>query len=644
MLRNLSLLSVSLLLLLLGCQSSDPTAQQKPTTVPTYSIEQFMDNLGVSAAGFSPDGSKLLLSSNLSGIYNAYAYHLADSSLEALTQSEGTSVRAVSYFPNDERALLTMDDNGNEIYHLYVLHPDGDMEELTPGEKARASFSGWSHDGSKGYFTYTARDPRYSDLYVLDLESLDYEMVYQNDEGYYLGGISPDEEFLALIKPITTSESELFLHHLPSGTSTKISTEKGSYSPAYFHPSEPELYFTTNAGREFQMLRKYNYDAREFSDVAEREWDIVGALRSHEGTYQGLVINQDGRSVVEMTHLPSGERVNLPNEPGSSLGNLVIARDESQMTFKYGSSRAPNDLYRMTLPEGEPKTLIETLNDSIDESHLVDATVVRYRSFDGRRIPAIYYRPKQASRENPVPALVWVHGGPGGQSRQSYSPLIQYLVNHGYAILAVNNRGSSGYGKTFYNLDNQRHGEEDLQDCVYGKKWLAQRPYIDAERIGIIGGSYGGFMVMAALTREPEAFEVGVDIFGVTNWLRTLKGIPPWWEAQKEALYNEMGNPYEDSVRLYEISPLFHADQITKPTMVLQGAQDPRVLQVESDEIVAAIQESGVPVEYVLFEDEGHGFVKEANQIEAYSRIRAFLDEYLKGVEQTEETAGETTE
>ena len=238
--------------------------------------------------------------------------------------------------------------------------------------------------------------------------------------------------------------------------------------------------------------------------------------------------------------------------------------------------------------------------------------------------------PRLSQPLRPVPALVWVHGGPGGQSRQNFSPLIQYLVNHGYAILAVNNRGSSGYGKTFFQMDDQNHGEKDLQDCVEGKNWLAKQPEINGDRIGIIGGSYGGYMTMAALTFKPDEFDVGVNLFGVTNWLRTLKSIPPWWENFKEALYKEMGDPNTiDTVRLHKISPLFHAHNVTKPLIVLQGSKDPRVLQVESDEIVASVKANNVPVEYVLFEDEGHGFVKKENQIEAYGKILEFLDKHL---------------
>jgi dipeptidyl aminopeptidase/acylaminoacyl peptidase len=266
----------------------------------------------------------------------------------------------------------------------------------------------------------------------------------------------------------------------------------------------------------------------------------------------------------------------------------------------------------------------------MDIDDLVEASIIRYASFDGLEIPAVQYVPHQATTSNKVPALVWVHGGPGGQSRIGYRATIQYLVNHGYLILAVNNRGSSGYGKTFYKLDDLKHGQDDLADCVEAKKYLAATGIVDTTKIGIIGGSYGGYMVLAALAFQPEAFDVGVDIFGVANWVRTLKSIPPWWEAFREALYKELGNPETDEDYLRRISPLFHASNIRKPLLVLQGANDPRVLQVESDEMVAAVKANNVPVEYIVFEDEGHGFAKKANRIEGYKAILVFLDKYLK--------------
>ena len=227
--------------------------------------------------------------------------------------------------------------------------------------------------------------------------------------------------------------------------------------------------------------------------------------------------------------------------------------------------------------------------------------------------------------------MVMVHGGPGGQAQVGYFALTQALVNHGYVVFDINNRGSSGYGKTFFAMDDRKHGEADLGDVVASKQHARGDRLRRHGAIGIIGGSYGGYMTLAALTLQPDAFKVGVDLFGISNWVRTLKNIPPWWESFRDALYAEMGDPKTDAARLRRISPLFNADKIKVPLMVLQGANDPRVLKVESDEIVAAAKKNGVPVEYVLFPDEGHGFVKKENEIRGYTRVLEFLDSHLRG-------------
>src|SRR5262245_22659241 len=301
------------------------------------------------------------------------------------------------------------------------------------------------------------------------------------------------------------------------------------------------------------------------------------------------------------------------------------------MAFSLESDRSPANLYVYRFGDPTPVRLTTSLSRAIDPADLVDSQVVRFQSFDGLVIPSIFYKPRQATPEHKVPALVWVHGGPGGQTTKGYDPLVQYLVNHGYAVLGINNRGSSGYGQTFYTADDQKHGREPLWDCVEARKYLSSLPYVDKDRIGIIGGSYGGYMVLAALSLKPEAFDVGIDLFGISNWVRTLESIPSWWEAQRVALYKEIGDPVKQKDMLLAVSPLFHADKIKRPLMVLQGANDPRVIKPESDDIVAAVKKNGVPVEYVVFPDEGHGFAKKANQIEGYRGILAFLDAHLKG-------------
>ena len=342
-------------------------------------------------------------------------------------------------------------------------------------------------------------------------------------------------------------------------------------------------------------------------------------------------INEDAKTSIKLFDLQSNKQLDLPEFKGGSISSVSISKSEKLIRLTVSTSSSPSNLYVYNIETEKLTKLTNSLNPEINQDDLVEGEVVRYKSFDGLEIPAIFYKPHNASVSNKIPALVWVHGGPGGQSRLSYFALIQYLVNHGYAILAVNNRGSTGYGKTFNKMDDKNHGDLDLKDCISGKDYLASTGFVDMNRVGIMGGSYGGYMVMAALTFAPEEFAVGVNIFGVTNWLRTLKSIPPYWESFREALYAELGDPFSsDSTRLYNISPLFHANNVTKPLMVLQGANDPRVLQVESDEIVAAVKSNGVPVEYVLFDDEGHGFVKKENEIEGYGKVKLFLDKYLK--------------
>ena len=367
------------------------------------------------------------------------------------------------------------------------------------------------------------------------------------------------------------------------------------------------------------------------SVLFETNWDIMYSYLSKGEKYRVIGINEDGKNTLKVFDQLENKQIDFPLFDDGDIIGLEFSETESKIRLSVGSSKMPNNLYVYDLITKSLIKLTNSLNPKIDSEDLVQAKVIRYQSFDELEIPAIFYKPLQASKNNKVPALVWVHGGPGGQSRMNFNPLIQYLSNQGYAILAVNNRGSSGYGKTFYKLDDKNHGENDLKDCVWGKKWLQSQEYIDKDKIGIIGGSYGGYMTMAAMTFVPNEFKVGVNIFGVTNWIRTLKSIPSYWEASRKALYEELGDPYSsDSIRLKKISPLFHAKNVKNPVMVLQGANDPRVLQVESDEIVTELKKNKIPVEYVIFDDEGHGFRKKENQLNGYGQIKRFLDRYLK--------------
>ncbi|WP_299899567.1 alpha/beta fold hydrolase [uncultured Aquimarina sp.] len=622
------------LLLFYSCKKEAKEETQdvaQSVKIEEYSIEQFVDNENAFANGFSKDKSKVLMTSNRSGIYNMYTTSVKGGELIPVTKSDSSSIYGISYFPEDDRILFRMDGNGDEIFKIFMKDSAG-IKRLTPEKNVRALFRGWSKDGKSFFYGSNERNPKFMDHYEMNISDFSSKVIYENKDGFDFAGMSNDRKYIALLKPVNTNDTDLFVLNTETGKRTKINENLSGNSPEDFSPDNKFLYYTSDDGAEFSYLMKYNLEDGTKEKVAQKDWDITSFYFTRNGKYKVMFTNEDAKTVMAVEDAATGKPMDFPTFKDKEISSASFSRDETMAFLNVAGSSTPRNVYSYNIATKEYHQLTDVLNKDINADHLVASEVVRFKSFDGLEIPAIYYKPKQASATNKVPALVWVHGGPGGQSRQGFSSIIQYLVNHGYAILAVNNRGSSGYGKTFYKMDDQNHGDKDLKDCVAGKDWLAEQDIIDPNKIGIIGGSYGGYMTMAALTYTPEEFKVGVNIFGVTNWLRTLKSIPPWWESFKDALYTEMGDPNTaDSVRLRKISPLFHTEKVTKPLIVLQGAQDPRVLKVESDEIVEGVRKNGVPVEYVLFEDEGHGFVKKENQIEAYGKVLKFLNTYLKG-------------
>jgi dipeptidyl aminopeptidase/acylaminoacyl peptidase len=610
-----------------------------------YTIEQFMATTSVMGASFSADEKRILFSSNATGIFNAYTLPVEGGVPESLTQSTVDSTFSVSFFPHDDRVLFMRDRGGDEDYHLFLLGMDGVESDLTPGEKLRAQFMGWRPDGSAFFVSSNERDPRFFDLYRYDAQTYERLLLYKNEEGFDLGVISRDERWIALNRSNTTSDSDIYLFDITAQQLKHLTPHTGSASfrAETFDPGSRKLLFLTNQGREFKRLCAYDLLTGEVREHESADWDVITTYFSRDGRFRVTGINQDGSIVIrvaEVVESKEGEKgeqtentVKLPALPEGEIRGVVFSGNSTRMAFYVNGDRSPDNLYVLDLEsggDGEVRQLTRSLSPDIDSSDLVEAQVVRFKSFDGTVIPSIYFKPHAASASNKVPAIVYVHGGPGGQTMHGYNAQIQYLVNHGYAVLGINNRGSSGYGKTFFTAANRKHGREPLWDCVEARTYLASLGYIDHERIGIMGASYGGYMTLAALAFRPEVFKVGVDIFGVSNWLRTLESIPLYWESVRKAIYDEIGDPVKDIDFLVATSPLFHAREIRKPLMVIQGANDPRVIKAESDSIVEAVKRHDVPVEYVVFPDEGHSFTKKKNQIEANRRILEFLDKYLK--------------
>jgi dipeptidyl aminopeptidase/acylaminoacyl peptidase len=623
--------AVTLLAGLAGC-TGDAALE-----VTQYSVAQFYENDQYFGASFSHDNARILVSSNRSGVFNAWAFPVGGGEPEQLTTSTTDAMFATSFFPNDGRLLYSSDQGGNELSHVYVRATDGAVTDLTPGEDLNASFAGWADDNASFFVQSNERNPQAFDVYEYATDGYARTMFYRNDEALQPGPISTDKRYVALVRSYTTSNTDIILHDRQSGSDVNITEHEGdvSNSPADFTPDAAALLFTTNTDGEYSALKSYDLATGEVTTLLAPNYEVLGGGYSRSGNYLVVATNEEARLQVRVYDAATMTEVRLEGMPDGLVTGFGISRDDSHVGFYSSDGSTPADLWVGPM-DGAQNRLTNALSSDISREDLVTPEHVWFESYDGTQVPGLLYKPHQVSSDAPAPALVMVHGGPGGQAMVGYSPLKQALLNHGYVLFDINNRGSSGYGKTFYKMDDQQHGEADLGDVVASKGMLGATGYVDTTRIGIIGGSYGGYMVLAALTLAPDEFAVGVDLFGISNWLRTLNNIPPWWESFREALYEEMGDPATDSVRLHRISPLFNAANIRAPLMVLQGANDPRVLQVESDEIVAAARANGVPVEYIVFPDEGHGFVKKENEIRGYSTILEFLDTHLKVIAPTE--------
>jgi dipeptidyl aminopeptidase/acylaminoacyl peptidase len=620
---------VILLALFSACSRREPPVP----TVTLHSVADFYKNVEYFGNSFSFDAKRILVSSNESGIFNAYAVPVSGGEPQQLTHSTTDSIFAQSYFPKDDRILYTSDRDGNHLTHVFVRNPDGSIRDLTPGQKLVASFLCWSHDDKSFFVLSNERDARFFDLYEYAADGYARTLVYRNEEGVDVSVISRDKHYVALGKSRKTNDSDIWLLNRQTGKRTRLTAHQGDVfnGAAAFSPDGKKLLYLSDEGGEFTSLRSYEIATGEKRTLLQLKWDILGAGYSRSGKYLVVSINEDAANVSRIYDPATLQELKLAGVPKGLVSDMQISRDDSVVAFYATDGSVPSDLYAGPI-NATPTRLTNALNPGIRSEDLVVPERLRFSSYDGLEIPGLLYKPHQATTSTKAPALVLVHGGPGGQAQVRYSAVTQALVNHGYVVFDINNRGSSGYGKTFNAMDDRKHGEADLGDVVASKRMLVSTGYIDPAKIGIVGGSYGGYMVLAALTLQPDAFKVGVDLYGISNWVRTLENTPPWWESFKQAIYAEMGDPKVDSERLRRISPLFNASKIRAPLMVLQGANDPNVLKVESDEMIAAAKKNGVPTEYIVFPDEGHGFVKKENEIRGYSAILDFLDKYLKGV------------
>lgn len=598
-----------------------------------YTIEQLMASDNIEGLSWSPDDSKIIFTSNRTGIANIFVMPSAGGQAIPLTRSTTETVRAIGYFPHDERIIFSSDQGGNELAHIYVRETDGRTRDVTPGERHVARFVDWAHDGESFFVQTNERDPRFFDLYEIRTEGYDKTLLFQNDKAYQVGAVSPDRRFVGLSRIVDNATKHCYVYDRKAPKLIQLTAEGNPVAcePQTFADKGAQLFYTTDDGGEFAFLARHDLNTGKRVTVAKPDWDVQSAKLSRDGRTLVVSVNEDARSRPYLFDAKTFQPQRLDDPmPGASVG-LLLANRTKKALLSASNGATPGEILLLDLATGKRTPLLNARAPGVAPNDLVAGEIVRFKSYDGVTVPGILYVPKDAKKGDALPAVIHVHGGPGDESRIGYRPLQQYLTNHGYVVFEINNRGSSGSGRTFYHLDDRRHGDADLDDVVAAKTMLADTGFVDPAKVVIQGQSYGGYMTLAGLAFRPDAFAAGVDIYGVSNWPRLLANTPSWWEDLRRLLFTEIGDPERDADYLRRISPVFHAENIKKPLLVLQGANDPRVLPVESEDIVAKVKANGVPVDYILFPDEGHGFRKKANQIVAYRNILEFLDAHVKG-------------
>ena len=626
--------------ILTTCTSCSPDVGDSPrqtgTPVVRYSLDNLLNSVSYSGLILSPDGTNLLTSSNASGTFQLVELPLDGSAARTITEGSQSSNMAVGYFPSGDRMLFSADRDGDEQFRLYAGRAGGDATDVI-GE-GRTTFLGWKSDGSAFFVGNDSRDPRVSDVYEVSVEDYGTRRIFENDDLYIPGPVSQDGGLIALARISDDRSQHLEIHEVASGERIPVTapnahvwsggTTSDTSSTLTFSPDGRYFYYTTDKWHEFQRLMRFDIAARSHEAVLRYDWDIRSIAFSEDGARLAVAVNENARQVLYVYDAETIELLGSVNHANESVDSYVLTDRAEEVIYIARSAQMPGDIFIEDLAAASRIALATSLSDTIDAADLVHAQPVTYSAHDGLHVPGLLYKPHGASVANPVPALVMIHGGPGGQARVGYEPWVQFVVNRGYAVFAVNHRGSAGYGKTFYHMADQAHGKADLRDIVAAKEFLNTLDFVQRGQIAVFGASYGGFLTLAALTDYPDAFKAGIDIFGITNWSRTFRLRPPWWATTWTIREYGMGDN-ADEAYWDALSPLNNAERITKPLLVLQGANDPRVHKIESDELVERVRRNGIPVQYVVFDDEGHGFRKRANQVVAFSAIIEFLDNHL---------------
>jgi dipeptidyl aminopeptidase/acylaminoacyl peptidase len=596
-----------------------------------FTIDRYLNIRSASSPRLATDQRHVAFLTNITGTNQIWRVPIEGGWPDQLTAFE-ERVTGFAYAPNDNRIAFLRDTGGNEQGQIYLLSADGaDITPLVTEEGVTHYFGAWSWDGTKISYSSNSRDRSVFDPYVLDVATGQSRRLMDAEVTTTAAGFSADDRKLMLSRQISNLENALFACDLASGTITPLSPPEpvARFASAQWSKDGRYVYCASDRDREYVNLARVEVATGKFEWVEERNWDSEGLGQSFDGRRWVSLTNVDGATEVRLYDGPpvTGTPVAPPDVPRGLLSSVQFSRDNSTVVFSLNSPTTPSDVFTWKPATKELKRITWSSTNGIPAETFVAPELVRYRSFDGLEIPGFLYRPQGLRSGEKVPCLLSMHGGPESQERASYSGLLQYYLQRGYAIFAPNVRGSTGYGKTYHHMDDIEKREDSVKDMAAAVDYLKSTGWIDGDRVAVIGGSYGGYMVLAGLTLYPDLFAAGVNTVGIANFVTFLEKTASYRRYLREVEYGDLDR---DREFLERVSPLHKADRIRSPLLVIQGANDPRVPAYEAEQIVTAVKANGGEVEYLLYEDEGHGLSKLKNRIDAYPKVADFLDRFVK--------------
>lgn len=608
----------------------------------TYAIAQYLNVKQAFCPAFSADGQRLAFLTNITGEPQVWQIALSDSSVipwpDQLTfETDRVMGARFSPAPGDGRLIYARDSGGNENAQFFLLSADGShVKPLTAGfDAALHTFGDWSHDGQRIVFSANRRRPGLFDLYVQPLDG-EARLVWQNDEPGFLFkmAFSPDAQWVAVARASGSFDKDIFEIDLASGQARQLNPpdEAARFDEIAYAPDNGSLWINTDFGSDFMHIARLDLATQQITPVITQACDLELMTLSPDGRYLAYTANVDGAHTLHLYDTQTGQTRTAPvvgDTPGVVAFldfELCFSADSARLAFSLTSATRTSDVFVWDLKADRVAQVTRASHGGILPANFIAPTLVHYPTFDDRSIPAWFYQPI-GPRDERVPVIVLVHGGPESQFQPYFHFFVQYFVHHGYAVFAPNVRGSTGYGKAYSHLDDVEKRLDSVADLAHAAHWLKQQPALDGDRLVLYGGSYGGFMVLSALTTYPDLWAAGVDIVGISNFVTFLENTSEYRRATREAEYGSLAR---DRDFLERISPNRHLDQLRAPLLIIHGANDPRVPLSEAQQMKTALDARGIPTQLLVFDDEGHGIIKLKNKLVMYPIVVEFLDQHLK--------------